>query len=81
MGRWGPSRQRRGGPQPRYGRCRGVRPGARRFEVKIHAIIDADAKSGTHPLAAPDEGASWTQIGVLLGITKRAAWERYSGED
>ena len=26
-------------------------------------------------------GASWTQIGDVLGITKQAAWERYSGED
>jgi hypothetical protein len=28
-----------------------------------------------------DAGASWTQIGDVLGITKQAAWERYSGED
>ena len=24
---------------------------------------------------------SWTQIGQALGITKQAAWERFSGED
>ena len=26
-------------------------------------------------------GASWTQVGHVLGMTKQAAWERFSGED
>jgi hypothetical protein len=26
-------------------------------------------------------GKSWTQIGQALGISKQAAWERFSGED
>jgi hypothetical protein len=26
-------------------------------------------------------GKSWTQIGQALGMTKQAAWERFSGED
>jgi len=26
-------------------------------------------------------GCSWTQIGAALGITKQAAWERFSGEE
>jgi hypothetical protein len=30
---------------------------------------------------ARDAGASWTQIGDALGVTKQAAWERFSGED
>ena len=30
---------------------------------------------------ARDEGRSWTQIGDALGMTKQAAWERFSGED
>jgi hypothetical protein len=30
---------------------------------------------------ARDAGHSWTQIGHALGVSKQAAWERYSGED
>jgi hypothetical protein len=26
-------------------------------------------------------GKTWTQIGQALGVSKQAAWERYSGED
>ena len=26
-------------------------------------------------------GRSWTQIGQALGVSKQAAWERFSGED
>jgi len=26
-------------------------------------------------------GKSWTHIGQALGMTKQAAWERFSGED
>jgi hypothetical protein len=28
-----------------------------------------------------ENGKSWTQIGEILGVSKQAAWERYSGED
>ena len=27
------------------------------------------------------DGKSWTEVGQALGITKQAAWERFSGED
>lgn len=27
------------------------------------------------------EGKTWTQIGEALGMSKQAAWERFSGED
>jgi hypothetical protein len=26
-------------------------------------------------------GVSWTRIGTALGVSKQAAWERFSGED
>jgi hypothetical protein len=28
-----------------------------------------------------NSGKSWTQIGEVLGVSKQAAWERFSGED
>jgi hypothetical protein len=28
-----------------------------------------------------DRGVSWTRIGAALGVSKQAAWERFSGED
>jgi hypothetical protein len=31
--------------------------------------------------ACRDDGKSWTQIGEVLGVSKQAAWERFSGED
>jgi len=30
---------------------------------------------------ARESGCSWTEIGGSLGISKQAAWERFSGED
>jgi hypothetical protein len=31
--------------------------------------------------ACRDYGKSWTQIGEVLGVSKQAAWERFSDED
>jgi hypothetical protein len=28
-----------------------------------------------------DRGVSWTRVGEALGVSKQAAWERFSGED
>jgi ATP-dependent protease Clp ATPase subunit len=28
-----------------------------------------------------ERGVSWTRIGAALGVSKQAAWERFSGED
>ena len=28
-----------------------------------------------------ERGISWTRIGAALGVSKQAAWERFSGED
>ena len=29
---------------------------------------------------ARDQGASWTDVGTALGISRQAAWERFSAE-
>lgn len=41
---------------------------------RIH-VLDADREAMVR--AARDAGASWTQIGQALGISKQSAWERY----
>ena len=30
---------------------------------------------------ARDQGASWTDVGAALGISRQAAWERFAPED
>jgi hypothetical protein len=45
--------------------------GAARIEDKMTEVVRA----------CRDYGKSWTQIGQALGVSKQAAWERYSGED
>ena len=45
--------------------------GRARVEDKIVEVVGACRASGK----------SWTQIGEILGVSKQAAWERFSGED
>jgi hypothetical protein len=45
--------------------------GRARVEDKIFEVVRVCRESGK----------SWTQIGEILGVTKQAAWERFSGED
>lgn len=45
--------------------------GTARIEEKMNEVVQA----------CRSNGKSWTQIGQMLGITKQAAWERFSGED
>jgi hypothetical protein len=40
-----------------------------------------DDKTGELVAYCRDRGKSWTQIGAALGMSKQAAWERFSGED
>ena len=41
--------------------------------------IDAAMRDYTAILRS--RGVSWTRIGAALGVSKQAAWERFSGED
>jgi hypothetical protein len=41
--------------------------------------IDAAMRGYVDILRA--RGVSWTRIGAALGVSKQAAWERFSGED
>jgi DNA-directed RNA polymerase specialized sigma24 family protein len=45
------------------------------------AIGDLQEKLAELVRQARADGYTWTQIGSALGISKQAAWERFSGED
>jgi biotin operon repressor len=50
--------------------------------AKIQAAVSqADAAVHDHVAVLRDRGISWTRIGEALGVSKQAAWERFSGED
>jgi hypothetical protein len=43
--------------------------------------VQAEAAVHDHVDALRRRGVSWTRIGGALGVSKQAAWERFSGED
>lgn len=43
--------------------------------AQVHAAIH------DHASVLRGRGVSWTRIGEALGVSKQAAWERFSGED
>jgi hypothetical protein len=45
------------------------------------AVSQADAAVHDYVDLLRSRGISWTRIGEALGVTKQAAWERFSGED
>ena len=50
--------------------------------TKIQAAVSqADAAVHDHVAVLRGRGISWTRIGEALGVSKQAAWERFSGED
>ena len=50
--------------------------------VKIQAVVaQADAAVHDYVEVLRGRGISWTRIGAALGVSKQAAWERFSGED
>jgi ClpX C4-type zinc finger len=50
--------------------------------AKVQAVVtQADAAVHDHVDVLRRRGISWTRIGEALGVSKQAAWERFSGED
>lgn len=49
---------------------------------RLQAVVSqVDAALHNHVGMLRDRGVSWTRIGEALGVSKQAAWERFSGED
>jgi hypothetical protein len=44
-------------------------------------VQQADAAVHEHVAILRGRGISWTRIGEALGVSKQAAWERFSGEE
>jgi hypothetical protein len=50
--------------------------------AKVQAVVSqADAAVHDYVDVLRRRGISWTRIGAALGVSKQAAWERFSGED
>ena len=50
--------------------------------AKVQAVVSqADAAVHDYVDVLRGRGISWTRIGAALGVSKQAAWERFSGED
>jgi hypothetical protein len=49
---------------------------------RLQAVVSqVHAALHNHVDMLRDRGVSWTRIGEALGVSKQAAWERFSGED
>ena len=50
--------------------------------ARVQAVV-AQVDAAVHERVAilRERGVSWTSIGQALGVSKQAAWERFSGED
>ena len=50
--------------------------------ARVQALVShVDAAVHDHVGMLRARGISWTRIGEALGVSKQAAWERFSGED
>lgn len=50
--------------------------------TQVQAVVSqADAAVHDYVAILRERGLSWTRIGEALGVSKQAAWERFSGED
>jgi hypothetical protein len=49
---------------------------------RLQAVVSqVHAALHNHVDMLRDRGVSWTRVGEALGVSKQAAWERFSGED
>jgi ClpX C4-type zinc finger len=49
---------------------------------RVQAVVSqVDAAVHDYVDVLRERGVSWTRIGQALGVSKQAAWERFSGED
>ncbi len=50
--------------------------------ARVQAVVSqVDAAVRERVAILRDRGVSWTSIGQALGVSKQAAWERFSGEE
>jgi len=50
--------------------------------ARVQAVVSqVDATVHEHVAILRERGITWTRIGEALGVSKQAAWERFSGED
>jgi hypothetical protein len=50
--------------------------------ARVQALVSqVDAGAHDHVAVLRSRGISWNRIGEALGVSKQAAWERFSGED
>jgi hypothetical protein len=50
--------------------------------ARVQAVVSqVDAATHDYVDILRARGVSWTRIGAALGVSKQAAWERFSGED
>lgn len=47
--------------------------------AKVQAVAQADAAAHDYVGVLRGRGVSWTRFGAAFGVSKQAAWERFSG--
>jgi len=63
-----------------------IEPGSPRtaalMELSVSAAVAAEAERALRNSvrSAREAGATWEQVGTVLGVKKQTAWEKYSGD-
>ena len=70
-------------PAPRVGGWDEQPDDALLANLERHQVIVSQVDAALHNQVGMlrARGVSWTRIGEALGVSKQAAWERFSGED